>query len=153
MSWPEVALFGVFSAYMKNLQLPSWRRGINNKWSSEHSKGPACPPRKQPLPCCPCPVAKVSARQQKARTLLLQQTDFGVQPPPREKRWSKTFCLALQCRTQDFITQDVPQMSPCQKAFPGFTISMPSFYSLLSFLFTVLISQKCFVHNQPPSQV
>lgn len=75
---------------------------------------------------------------------LAQQTDFGGQPPPREKHWSKTFCLALQCRTQDFITQDVPQMSPCQKAFPGLTVSMPSLYSVLSYpLYFTLSEMLC----------
>lgn len=69
--------------------------------------------------------------------MSLLQTDFGVQRLPCEKHWSKAFCLAPQCRTQDFITQ----MSPCQKAFPGLTISMPSLYSVLSYSLYLSLSE------------
>lgn len=69
--------------------------------------------------------------------MSLLQTDFGVRRLPCEKHWSKAFCLALQCRTQDFITQT----SPCQKAFPGLTISMPSLYSVLSYSLYLSLSE------------
>lgn len=59
-SCSEVALFGVFSAFMTKL-ISIWRRGINTaECSREHSTGPACLSRNQ-LPQ-PLPAARVPAR-------------------------------------------------------------------------------------------
>lgn len=67
-SWSEVALFGVFSAYMKKPWLPSWRRGINTAaWSRKHSKGSACLSRAGSSPPHP-PSSQGSGLGQSLRT-------------------------------------------------------------------------------------
>lgn len=152
----DVALFGIFSAYMKNLQLPSQKSGINTEeWSSEHSKGPACPSRSWPFP--PTPTQQpifTPVRCLKVCVSLLQWTDLECSPFFMRNTGLRLSSSSLQ--GQFFLsTQDFPQMSLRPQAFPDLTIyTMQSLYSVLTYpLYLPLLEMTFFVHNQSPSQV
>ena len=84
MSWPAVALFGVFSAYMKKLTSQSEERYKYRRVESRafqrscvSIQKPALSPTSPPSSQHSC-VSQSPARHQKACMLLLQQADSGV---------------------------------------------------------------------------
>lgn len=148
----EVALFGIFSAYMK--KLPSFRRrGINTaECSREHSKGPACLSRNQPLQ--PPPSSPCSSQGQSLSRVsenMHSPTDFGVQSFLMRHAGLR-LSSGLSQSWLSVTTQNFLQMSPSQEALPEDNLHeaitllcfiYDTYYRKLHYLFTSSCLTNC----------
>lgn len=134
MFWSEVALFGVFSVYMKRLTSPLEERYKYCSCSREHSKGPACLPWSQsraPLPSSPCSSqANLFQGCQRAYTPYGLWSTQSFLMRNAGLRLSSGLSQSWLC----VITQISLQMSPPLEAF-----SEDNLHQAITLL--------CFIHN------